>query len=225
MSVKKTVGRAKADDASSSMVMFVSAASLENCCSFPILFSPFSPPRKKDMPSTSSRFDSTLPRRVPFTTSRCPERSVCTMRIISTAFPKVAFSRPPIVSFFRPAASSSVASPRIFASGTMAMKLSQKHQMSPHSRKCAAAPAGQNTRRMFIGSCRMRSFRPSQLLGFPDVDCSESLLLLLVCLVSFLYSSCFPRRSSFFCATRRFVVMIERSALEAVVVRGPSRAL
>mmetsp|Transcript_42531 Transcript_42531/g.114334 ORF Transcript_42531/g.114334 Transcript_42531/m.114334 type:complete len:239 (-) Transcript_42531:7-723(-) len=163
---KKTAGKAKAEHASRSMVMLVRAAWVENVCSLPILepLDGVSPPTKKDMPSTSSRFERMLPSSVPFTTPICPARRVCTVRIISTALPKVAFSRPPNVSFFSPAASSSVASPRIFASGTMARKLSQNSGMSPQSWKCARQPRGQATSNNEIGS-QSKFLRPARFPG------------------------------------------------------------
>mmetsp|Transcript_47744 Transcript_47744/g.87463 ORF Transcript_47744/g.87463 Transcript_47744/m.87463 type:complete len:291 (-) Transcript_47744:15-887(-) len=109
------------------------------------------PPKKKDMPSTRSMLDSTDPSNVAFTTSKRPARKVCIMMTISTALPKVAFKRPASMSFLRPAASSSVASPRIFARGTIAKKHSQNVTTFPHSRKWDATPKGANTISVFNG--------------------------------------------------------------------------
>mmetsp|Transcript_33738 Transcript_33738/g.41535 ORF Transcript_33738/g.41535 Transcript_33738/m.41535 type:complete len:212 (-) Transcript_33738:187-822(-) len=84
------------------------------------------PPNRKDMPKTSSTFESTEPSKVAFTTAYKPPRRVCTVMTISTALPNVALISPAKRSFRRPAASSSVMSPRIFAIGNIAKKLSQK---------------------------------------------------------------------------------------------------
>mmetsp|Transcript_142426 Transcript_142426/g.442881 ORF Transcript_142426/g.442881 Transcript_142426/m.442881 type:complete len:273 (+) Transcript_142426:835-1653(+) len=100
------------------------------CIGF-LLPPPTMPPRKKDMPSTRRRFERMEPRSVLFTNRMRWPRSDWTMMTTSTALPNVAFSRPASMSFFRPAASSSVASPRIFARGMRAKKLSTNVTTSP----------------------------------------------------------------------------------------------
>mmetsp|Transcript_24005 Transcript_24005/g.63280 ORF Transcript_24005/g.63280 Transcript_24005/m.63280 type:complete len:217 (+) Transcript_24005:653-1303(+) len=122
------------------------------------------PPKKKDMPSTSRRLESTDPSSVAFTTSSSPTRSVCMVMIISTAFPKVAFSRPLITSLWRQASSSSVASPRILASGIIAMKFSQKVHSALQPASADQAPRGNASSMMLKGCCRM-DFRPPRFLS------------------------------------------------------------
>mmetsp|Transcript_102846 Transcript_102846/g.320460 ORF Transcript_102846/g.320460 Transcript_102846/m.320460 type:complete len:229 (-) Transcript_102846:189-875(-) len=178
---KKIVGRAMAAVAKSSIVTFVSATTVENTCR---LFSTLpslgvTPPAMKDMPSTSRRLERMLPRSVPFTTLMFPflsERRVWTIRIISTALPKVAFSRPPMVSLFSPAASSSVASPMSLARGIMAKKFSQNTKMALHSRKWAATPMGKAKSSSEMGSSRISCRRPSASFGpcFQPRGCGAS---------------------------------------------------
>mmetsp|Transcript_110595 Transcript_110595/g.323621 ORF Transcript_110595/g.323621 Transcript_110595/m.323621 type:complete len:201 (+) Transcript_110595:955-1557(+) len=115
------------------------------------------PPQKKDIPSTSSRLDRTEPRSEHFTTSMKPARRVCIIMTTSTAFPKVAFRRPANMSFLSPAASSSVASPKIFARGTRATKLSPKVGTSPHLRKFDTIPRGKHISKHDNGCLSMES--------------------------------------------------------------------
>mmetsp|Transcript_23010 Transcript_23010/g.48944 ORF Transcript_23010/g.48944 Transcript_23010/m.48944 type:complete len:203 (-) Transcript_23010:4-612(-) len=123
------------------------------------------PPQKKDIPSTKSKLESTEPSSVAFTTCVRPARRVCTMITISTALPKVAFRRPASMSFFSPAASSSVASPRIFARGTKAMKLSQKVVVLPHPNPSDAKPRGKENSRQLMGCMSMLMIPTASLLG------------------------------------------------------------
>mmetsp|Transcript_70463 Transcript_70463/g.206140 ORF Transcript_70463/g.206140 Transcript_70463/m.206140 type:complete len:231 (-) Transcript_70463:56-748(-) len=161
-----------------SIVTFVSATTVEKACRlFRTLPSRgVKPPATKDMPKTRRRLDRTLPRSVPLTTSIWPARMVWTIKIISTALPNVAFSKPPTVSLFRPAASSSVASPMSLARGIIARKFSQKVQTLLHSRSEAATATGQAIRRAEMGSRRIRCLKPSKLLGlcFQPRGCGES---------------------------------------------------
>mmetsp|Transcript_63095 Transcript_63095/g.162463 ORF Transcript_63095/g.162463 Transcript_63095/m.162463 type:complete len:246 (+) Transcript_63095:665-1402(+) len=117
------------------------------------------PPKKKDMPRTRSRLESTEPSSVALTTCSSPARRVCTVMIISTAFPKVALRRPLITSLCRQASSSSVASPRIFASGIMAAKFNQKVHSGLQPCSHEIAPSGKQSRKRLKGCCRM-DFRP-----------------------------------------------------------------
>jgi len=84
-----------------------------------------SPPQKKHMPSTSSRLEKTLPIRLVCTMRKSFASSAWTATTSSTALPKVALRRPPITSLVC-AASSSVKTPSIEASGTMARKVMTK---------------------------------------------------------------------------------------------------
>lgn len=67
----------------------------------------------------------------------------------STAFPNVAFTRPPSVSPRRPAISS-VANERTAAKGIMAKKLRVNTHGAPHSSSPAMIPKGTKTRRRLI---------------------------------------------------------------------------
>jgi len=80
------------------------------------------PPQRKHIPSTSSKLLKMLPKRLPCTTSTSPSLRANTDSIISTAFPNVAFSKPPTTSPLA-MANSSVDQPKIFARGTIAKKL------------------------------------------------------------------------------------------------------
>mmetsp|Transcript_56924 Transcript_56924/g.157550 ORF Transcript_56924/g.157550 Transcript_56924/m.157550 type:complete len:225 (+) Transcript_56924:984-1658(+) len=130
-----------------------------------------SPPRKKDVPRTRRRFERMEPSNVHFTTSSLEVRSVCTVSIISTAFPSVAFRRPLSVSLRIAAANSSVASPRNLASGTMPAMFSQKVQAGPQPQWPEATPNGRNTKSTEKG-CRKIDFNPSQLFGPSNVETS-----------------------------------------------------
>mmetsp|Transcript_17153 Transcript_17153/g.36850 ORF Transcript_17153/g.36850 Transcript_17153/m.36850 type:complete len:240 (-) Transcript_17153:314-1033(-) len=202
---KSTVGSAKVEEARKSMVMFVKAASLEKDCSFPLTWplTGIKPPAKKDIPSTRSRFESTLPSSVPLTTSNSPALNVCTVKIISTALPKVAFRRPPMTSLLRPAANSSVASPRSLAKGIIATKLKANVAPSPQLLRYAKNPTGQKTSNTQIGS-NSRFLRPVQ---FPSkaVCTSPSFVATLMRSLSpppkLTALRCFSLKSSFFCCT------------------------
>mmetsp|Transcript_18651 Transcript_18651/g.48382 ORF Transcript_18651/g.48382 Transcript_18651/m.48382 type:complete len:207 (-) Transcript_18651:4-624(-) len=133
-------------------------------------FWPKMPPKKNDMPSTSKTLDKTDPRSVALTTSVLPARNVWTIMTISTAFPKVAFKRPASTSLCKPAASSSVASPRIFARGTSAKKFRPKTGTGPQSSQNAVNPSGKQTSIKFIGWFRMpHNPSPSVFGGFSIV--------------------------------------------------------
>mmetsp|Transcript_47689 Transcript_47689/g.103725 ORF Transcript_47689/g.103725 Transcript_47689/m.103725 type:complete len:315 (+) Transcript_47689:813-1757(+) len=139
------------------------------------------PPMKKDMPSTKSRFESTDPSKVALTTPMRPARMVCKVITISTALPKVALRRPASMSFLSPAASSSVASPRIFARGTSAKKLNQNVLEMPQPILSERTPSGKHTSKMFNGCIRIPcSPSPSLFGGFkilvPFTNREESLL-------------------------------------------------
>mmetsp|Transcript_7089 Transcript_7089/g.17590 ORF Transcript_7089/g.17590 Transcript_7089/m.17590 type:complete len:220 (+) Transcript_7089:654-1313(+) len=90
----------------------------------------YTPPKRKHMPRTSNKLLKMLPSKLPCTTSTSPSLSANTDSIISTAFPKVAFSRPPITSPDA-MASSSVDQPKIFARGTMAKKFEKNISAGP----------------------------------------------------------------------------------------------
>mmetsp|Transcript_23932 Transcript_23932/g.59655 ORF Transcript_23932/g.59655 Transcript_23932/m.59655 type:complete len:265 (+) Transcript_23932:677-1471(+) len=109
------------------------------------------PPKKNDMPRTKSMLERTEPRRVALTTSMRPALNVCIVMIISTAFPKVALSKPLTTSLCKHASSSSVASPRILASGTMARKLSQKVQAESQPNCAERMPRGKATKSVLKG--------------------------------------------------------------------------
>mmetsp|Transcript_41335 Transcript_41335/g.118462 ORF Transcript_41335/g.118462 Transcript_41335/m.118462 type:complete len:205 (+) Transcript_41335:1127-1741(+) len=113
------------------------------------------PPKRNDMPRTRSMLDSTDPRSVSLTSDVSPALRVCTVMITSTAFPKVALSRPLTTSLCRQASSSSVASPRIFASGIRAQKFNQKVAFGPQSKHAESMPRGNATERMLKGWIRM----------------------------------------------------------------------
>mmetsp|Transcript_98180 Transcript_98180/g.249117 ORF Transcript_98180/g.249117 Transcript_98180/m.249117 type:complete len:336 (+) Transcript_98180:641-1648(+) len=113
------------------------------------------PPKKKDVPNTSSMFESTDPSNVALTTSTRPKRNVWTVMIISTALPKVAFKRPLITSLWRQASSSSVASPNIFASGISARKFSQKVACGPQPSRYERMPKGKATNAKLNGWYKM----------------------------------------------------------------------
>mmetsp|Transcript_9343 Transcript_9343/g.16901 ORF Transcript_9343/g.16901 Transcript_9343/m.16901 type:complete len:227 (+) Transcript_9343:977-1657(+) len=123
------------------------------------------PPHRKDMPRTNNVFDSTDPSRVAFTTSNRPFLKVWIVMIISTALPKVAFKMPAIMSFCKLAASSSVASPSIFAKGIMAAKFHQKMELSLQLQKKAAKPTGKHSKSRLIGCMRIPRTPGSSLLG------------------------------------------------------------
>mmetsp|Transcript_89532 Transcript_89532/g.252275 ORF Transcript_89532/g.252275 Transcript_89532/m.252275 type:complete len:334 (+) Transcript_89532:275-1276(+) len=160
---EKIVGRAMDMQAKSSIAMLTIAALIANFCSFSkrdvashssllnMWYFPrwawllVSPPRKNAVPNTSSMLESTEPNSDVFTMYMRPRLREKIVTIISTAFPNVALSRPVTVSFANPAASSSVPSPRIFASGTSATKLSQNVQVSPQSCHFAMMPSGHAT--------------------------------------------------------------------------------
>mmetsp|Transcript_1572 Transcript_1572/g.4634 ORF Transcript_1572/g.4634 Transcript_1572/m.4634 type:complete len:209 (-) Transcript_1572:270-896(-) len=109
------------------------------------------PPKKNDIPNTSSILDSTEPSKVALTTFTRPARRVCTVMIISTAFPKVALSKPLMTSLCKQASSSSVASPRILASGISAKKFSQKTQFGSHPNREAVTPRGSASKNTLNG--------------------------------------------------------------------------
>mmetsp|Transcript_63142 Transcript_63142/g.195908 ORF Transcript_63142/g.195908 Transcript_63142/m.195908 type:complete len:225 (-) Transcript_63142:222-896(-) len=159
----KTVGSVKLMEDRRSIVTLHMTPSALYLCSFsatrciagaPRLV-PRMPPKKKDMPRTSSMLESTEPRSEVFTTCVRLAFSALTVMIISTALPKVALSRPLMVSLPREAASSSVASPRILASGTMAAKFSQKVHAGSQPSTEEATPSGNNARRTQKGWSRM----------------------------------------------------------------------
>jgi len=102
--------------------------------------------------------------------------------IISTAFPNVALRRPLITSLWRLASSSSVASPRIFASGIKEAKFSQKVHVEPQSRLAERRPSGNAASRMLKGWYRIdfmpRAFRSqADPHGWPPLRLSEDCLL------------------------------------------------
>mmetsp|Transcript_98166 Transcript_98166/g.249076 ORF Transcript_98166/g.249076 Transcript_98166/m.249076 type:complete len:277 (+) Transcript_98166:593-1423(+) len=185
----KTVTRLKERQESSNIDVLTSADIEEKVCTFSLtkaevssmastplpmtlvriffVLLPTIPPKKKDMPSTSKRFDNTEPRSVALTTSMRPARRVCTIMTISTALPKEAFNKPASMSFFRPAASSSVASPRSFARGTSAKKFKKNTHIGPHFWKCATMPSGQQMTNTLRGCLkRAMSPTPSMFGGF-----------------------------------------------------------
>mmetsp|Transcript_18113 Transcript_18113/g.51647 ORF Transcript_18113/g.51647 Transcript_18113/m.51647 type:complete len:240 (+) Transcript_18113:682-1401(+) len=108
------------------------------------------PPARNDIPRTRSMLDRIEPNSVDFTTMYSWLPRSATVIISSTAFPKVALSKPLKESFFKHAASSSVASPRILASGIIAPKFNQKVQLSAHPNIGEAIPKGTHTRRRQI---------------------------------------------------------------------------
>mmetsp|Transcript_19388 Transcript_19388/g.58371 ORF Transcript_19388/g.58371 Transcript_19388/m.58371 type:complete len:227 (-) Transcript_19388:204-884(-) len=122
------------------------------------------PPRRKALPRTRRMLDNTEPSSESLTTGRRLARSACTETIISTAFPKLAFRRPLTVSLPRDAASSSVASPRILASGMSARKFSQNVHETPQPRRGERRPSGTQTSRTHMG-CTKIVYRPRRLLG------------------------------------------------------------
>mmetsp|Transcript_43337 Transcript_43337/g.114646 ORF Transcript_43337/g.114646 Transcript_43337/m.114646 type:complete len:305 (+) Transcript_43337:735-1649(+) len=163
--------RALKDCVLSFIVDSSSGSSLPSACLSTLLGT--QPPKRKDMPRTSSMFDRMEPRSVAFTTRYWPSLRKATVMIISTAFPKVAFRRPLNMSFLRHAANSSVASPRIFASGIRARKFSQKTVESLKPSRYPNTPRGEQTRRRHIGerkiclSATMLSGRASLPLSLP----------------------------------------------------------
>mmetsp|Transcript_29259 Transcript_29259/g.88549 ORF Transcript_29259/g.88549 Transcript_29259/m.88549 type:complete len:250 (+) Transcript_29259:410-1159(+) len=166
-SALKSVGKTITMQANNSIPMLISAAFTGNFCSFSkptsrrFQSSPFplkewygprfdlprlNPPRKKDVPNTSKMLESTDPNKDALTMLNRPARMDWTDTIISTALPNVAFSKPLTVSLRRETANSSVASPRIFASGTSAKKFSQNVHWSPQPCVPATMPSGTQTR-------------------------------------------------------------------------------
>mmetsp|Transcript_76773 Transcript_76773/g.222892 ORF Transcript_76773/g.222892 Transcript_76773/m.222892 type:complete len:398 (+) Transcript_76773:239-1432(+) len=158
----KIVTRHKQRQETKSIEVLTMAPRVPNLCCFPI-WAPTSkfaappffvllviPPAKNDMPRTSNMFDKMEPSNVDFITVNSPFLSKAIVMIISTALPKVAFNMPLSISFFKQAANSSVASPRIFASGIRAKKLNQKVQLSDHPRIPEAKPKGTHTSRVQI---------------------------------------------------------------------------
>mmetsp|Transcript_120817 Transcript_120817/g.337132 ORF Transcript_120817/g.337132 Transcript_120817/m.337132 type:complete len:232 (-) Transcript_120817:69-764(-) len=179
----KIVGRAKDMQEKSNIAISMSAPFKGNFCSFsrPTICSlnveslmewkrlrcfllRERPPSKKAVPSTRRMLDNTDPSREVFTTSYNPARRDWTATIISTALPNVALRRPVMASFLMEAANSSVASPRIFASGTRARKFSQNVHAAPQSRYLDKIPSGAQTRGMQRG-CTKIARRPRRLLG------------------------------------------------------------
>mmetsp|Transcript_3228 Transcript_3228/g.9460 ORF Transcript_3228/g.9460 Transcript_3228/m.9460 type:complete len:293 (-) Transcript_3228:8-886(-) len=145
-----SVGMTRARTASRSRDDCALAPSALNVCVWFLM-----PPTKKHMPSTRRRLLRMLPRREPFTTSVRPSLSAKTERIISTALPNVAFSRPPMVS---PTlmASSSVANPKTAARGRIARKLRAKMTSARPSKMAGARMAtGTSVSRKESGCPRM----------------------------------------------------------------------
>mmetsp|Transcript_25567 Transcript_25567/g.58113 ORF Transcript_25567/g.58113 Transcript_25567/m.58113 type:complete len:217 (-) Transcript_25567:92-742(-) len=128
------------------------------------------PPRAKHIPITSSKLLRMLPSRLPCTTSTRPSLNANTDRIISTAFPKVAFRRPPSVSPTAPA-SSSVAPPSIPARGRMATKFRPKMTSSPHPRCGEAMAKGTISSSTFRGLWQRRWRNAVQS---PPTECGDS---------------------------------------------------
>src|SRR5881628_2950016 len=113
--------------ATTSIVIWIPDASREKCCT---LY--FTPPASMLRPRTNRRFPTIEPVSDAFTTSVRPRDSAKIAMMSSVAFPNVALSRPPTPG---PAClpSSSVASPRNHASGTMAIPAAAK-TMTPGPR-------------------------------------------------------------------------------------------
>mmetsp|Transcript_71232 Transcript_71232/g.170105 ORF Transcript_71232/g.170105 Transcript_71232/m.170105 type:complete len:209 (-) Transcript_71232:6-632(-) len=120
--------------------MFAAAPTALNC-----RFRNLIPAPKMAMPSTKRMFESTEPRRFPWTTWMSPALTAWIHMIISTALPKVAFSRPPIICPVCEAIAS-VEAPRIPASGTMAKKLKVKIHALLSSSLPALSPKGTKMR-------------------------------------------------------------------------------
>mmetsp|Transcript_105019 Transcript_105019/g.254960 ORF Transcript_105019/g.254960 Transcript_105019/m.254960 type:complete len:229 (+) Transcript_105019:793-1479(+) len=190
-----TVGNAQVMQAKSCNPMLTSAPFTEKSCSFSATMQCLSlwyssscmmwcgpcwwllgerPPRKKAVPRTSRRFERIEPSNEDLTIPKRPFRSVCTVRIISTALPSVAFSRPLSVSLWMAAASSSVVSPRNLARGMMPRMLSQKVQAMPHPRNPEQMPRGRHKSRKENG-CTKMDFSPWILSGPCNVDTLPSL--------------------------------------------------
>mmetsp|Transcript_54562 Transcript_54562/g.137765 ORF Transcript_54562/g.137765 Transcript_54562/m.137765 type:complete len:215 (-) Transcript_54562:262-906(-) len=139
----KIVGRPRAMDASVKQVMLAEAPVELNLLSFVRR-----PAAKNAMPKTKSKLDKMEPNKLPCTTLTKPALIALIVTIISTALPKVAFSKPPIICPVC-AARHSVEAPRIPANGTIAVKLQAKVHAQPHSRFGLRMPSGTKTKRMF----------------------------------------------------------------------------
>mmetsp|Transcript_64342 Transcript_64342/g.207309 ORF Transcript_64342/g.207309 Transcript_64342/m.207309 type:complete len:220 (+) Transcript_64342:990-1649(+) len=155
----KIVGSEKDMIPTKSMVTLMSAAPPENCCSERVR-----PPTKKDMPNTSNRLERMEPSKLFLTISNNPDLIALMVMIISTALPKVALSRPPMVSL-RFSARCSVASPKIFARGTRPRKQRQKTMAPLYSFASAAMPMGAAMKRMLMGSSSRRCRIWALLIG------------------------------------------------------------
>mmetsp|Transcript_41233 Transcript_41233/g.95504 ORF Transcript_41233/g.95504 Transcript_41233/m.95504 type:complete len:237 (+) Transcript_41233:815-1525(+) len=119
----RLVGKSTDMDASISSDEFIAAACLLNVC-----VSCLSPPKKRAIPKTSSRFESTEPNRLTLTMWYIPARSANTETISSVTLPNVALSKPPSVSLVY-IASCSVTNDRRSAKG--AIETSAKKNVSP----------------------------------------------------------------------------------------------
>src|SRR6266849_5358391 len=103
------------------------------------------PPATMAAPPTRRRFATMLPVRLPLTRSTCPRASAEMPRISSAALPKVTLRRLPRVSPTR-SASSSVASPMLFASGISESAESTNTAVGlPGQRKCTAMASGRSS--------------------------------------------------------------------------------
>mmetsp|Transcript_92946 Transcript_92946/g.268418 ORF Transcript_92946/g.268418 Transcript_92946/m.268418 type:complete len:381 (-) Transcript_92946:103-1245(-) len=132
------------------------------------------PPKRKDMPSTSSKLDNTEPSKVALTTSIRPIRNVWMVMIISTAFPKVAFNKPLITSLCKQASNSSVASPRIFARGINAKKFIQKVNWTFQPYADEMIPSGKK-RSSTENGCHKMDCMPSRFRSQYDRGATSSL--------------------------------------------------
>eukprot|EP00745_Piridium_sociabile_P012336 TRINITY_DN190645_c0_g1_i1.p1 TRINITY_DN190645_c0_g1~~TRINITY_DN190645_c0_g1_i1.p1 ORF type:complete len:118 (+),score=5.94 TRINITY_DN190645_c0_g1_i1:138-491(+) len=107
------------------------------------------PLARKDVPSTKRRFERIEPSSVPLTTSNRPNRKDWTVKINSTALPKVAFTKPPTTSPVE-AESSSVNRPKSAASGINAIKLVMNTAEALQFLYAAQYPRGRNTSKIKI---------------------------------------------------------------------------
>mmetsp|Transcript_67258 Transcript_67258/g.194500 ORF Transcript_67258/g.194500 Transcript_67258/m.194500 type:complete len:227 (-) Transcript_67258:68-748(-) len=149
----KTVGKVRANEDRTRQLMFVPApVELNSAVDFTM------PEAMNAMPMTSSKLERIEPIKDCCTTLTKPALIAFTVTIISTAFPKVALSNPPIICPVCEA-SASVAPPRTEASGTMAIKLHEKVARGPQSIFPEQMPKGTNTSSTLMG-CTKTSFRP-----------------------------------------------------------------